>query len=92
MRTTNRPLVAAGSPTRPRAAKDQTTVFPQQHPVLSMATGWAHHPYEMTFGPGTLPPTRAYFTTANLDDLSGPLRFAWLRYGQEVPRGGVPLY
>lgn len=72
--------------------KDQTTVFPRQHPVLFRATGWAHHPYEMTFAPSTLPPTRAYFTTANLGDLSRTLRYAWLRYGQDVPRGGVPLY
>ena len=72
--------------------KDAVTRFPQLHPVLFHATGFAHHPYELTFSPSTPPPDRAFYTIANLPRLSFTLRYAYLRYRQTVPRGGVPLY
>ena len=73
-------------------SKDQIERFPALHPVLFKATGYSHHPYELTFSPHTPPPDPKYFTIANLDRLSHTLRFAWLRYRQPVPSGGVPLY
>jgi hypothetical protein len=71
---------------------DQLTAFPAQHPVLFKASGFAHHPYELTFAPNRQPPDPLYLTIANLPKLSNTLRLAWLRYGQPVPASGVPLY
>lgn len=73
-------------------AKDQINRFPAKHPVLFKATGYSHHPYELTFSPHTKPPDPKYYTIANLDRLSFTLRYAWLRYRQPVPDGGVPLF
>lgn len=75
-----------GCPTR-----DPITRFPAAHPVLFRATGFSHHPYELTFAPSTRPDPR-FFTIANLGALSHTLRYAWLRYRQPVARRGVPLY
>lgn len=72
--------------------KDQLTAFPAQHPVLFKATGFAHHPYELTFAPNRRPTDPLYLTIANLPKLSDTLRRAWLRYRQPVPSSGVPLY
>ena len=72
--------------------KDQITRFPQLHPVLFKATGFAHHPYELTFAPSTPPPDPGFFTIGNLARLSFTLRYAFLRYQQNVPARGVPLY
>jgi hypothetical protein len=60
--------------------------------VLFHATGFSHHPYELTFAPNHRPPDAQYVTIANLTNLSETLRRAYLRYGQTVPPGGVPLY
>jgi hypothetical protein len=74
-------------------ASDPVNRLPKAHPVLFGATGFSHHPYELTFAPSTRPDRRSgYFTMANLGDLSHTLRYAYLRYKQHVPRHGVPLY
>jgi hypothetical protein len=74
-------------PASPRAAS-----FVAAHPVLFKATGYAHHPYELTFAP-TKKPAADDFTTGNLSALSGLLRRVYQRYGTR-PRGGrnVALY
>ncbi len=71
---------------------DAIHAFPSQHPVLFHMTGWAHHPYELTFPPDRKPTDRDYATLANLGTLSRTLRRAYQRYGQRRPRGGLPLY
>lgn len=78
---------ARGCPTSDPVAK-----LPQAHPVLFHASGFSHHPYELTFAPGRRSPGAGDYTMANLGRLSRTLRFAFLRYGQPVPRGGVPIY
>jgi hypothetical protein len=71
---------------------DPIAKVPQQHPVLFKSSGFAHHPYELTFSPTTKPPDPGAYTMANLPDLSFTLRYAYLRYNQPVPASGVPLY
>ena len=71
---------------------DQARRFVEQHPGLFRFTGWAHHPYELTFAPSRRPVDRDFFTIANLDDLSGLLRRILDRYGQPRRPGGVPLF
>jgi hypothetical protein len=72
----------------------QAARFAADHPGLFRATGYAHHPYELTFPPNRPPKFTDNYTTANLDDLSSLLRRVFQRYGQKVPGGGrdVPLY
>lgn len=74
---------ASGSPAR----------FAADHPGLFTATGYAHHPYELTFSP-SVRPSSDDFTTANLGALSALLRRVYQRYGVKPPGGGrdVPLY
>jgi hypothetical protein len=58
---------------------------------LFAATGWAHHPYELTFAPNRLPRHRdQWVTIANLNDLGRLLRRIHQRYAQAS--GRVPLY
>jgi hypothetical protein len=65
--------------------------FADDHPVLFAATGWAHHPYELTLSPHTTPRHPDWVTIANLPRLSTTLVRALRRYGR--PRtGGMPLY
>jgi hypothetical protein len=73
-------------------AKDPIHNVPKRHPVLFHATGFAHHPYELTFSPSTPPPDNRFYTIANLKRLSFTLRYAYLRFQQAVPSGGIPLY
>ena len=73
---------------------DQAARFATDHPGLFKATGYAHHPYELTFAPNKPPTGVDNFTTGNLNALSDLLRRVYLRYGQPVPGGqrAVPLY
>jgi Cellulase (glycosyl hydrolase family 5) len=59
------------------------TSFAQQHPGLFAATGWAHHPYELSIAPND-PPRHAdnWVTLGNLHDLSRLLRRIRARYAQ----------
>lgn len=68
---------------------DAAVNFPKQHPGLFEATGWSHHPYELTFAPTKRPEDPEFFTIANLDDLSGLLRRVYDRYGRPRPGGGA---
>ncbi len=72
----------------------QAARFAADHPGLFRATGYAHHPYELTFAPHRPPKYADNYTTANLGDLSSLLRRVYQRYGQKTPSGGrdVPLY
>src|SRR5439155_1733324 len=65
--------------------------FAADHPVLFDSTGWAHHPYELTFSPHRAPPHRDWVTIANLPQLTATLSGALRRYGRPRP-GGLPLY
>jgi hypothetical protein len=74
---------------------NQTVDFPAQHPGLFRMTGFAHHPYELTFPPDRPPPFRdRWITIGNLHDLNRLLRRIFQRYGQPVPgnKRYVPLY
>jgi hypothetical protein len=65
--------------------------FAADHPALFQATGFAHHPYELTLSPHTQPRHRDWVTIANLPRLSRSLARVLRRYGR--PRaGGMPLY
>jgi hypothetical protein len=74
---------------------NQVATFPQQHPALFQMTGFAHHPYELTFAPNRPPPYRKrWVTIGNLNDLSRTLRRIFQRYGQPLPgrQKNMPLY
>jgi hypothetical protein len=58
--------------------------FVSANPGLFAATGWGHHPYELTFAPSRRPTERDWFTVANLGDLS--------RLLDRVQGRAVPLY
>jgi hypothetical protein len=79
-----RALYCVGSSLRPlrgRAASDRgcptstaaTARFAPDHPALFDATGWAHHPYELTFAPSQAPRDRDWVTIANLGRLTATL-------------------
>jgi len=74
----------------PTSAAD-SRAFPTAHPGLFKMTGWAHHPYELTFSPTTAPTDPDYVTIANLPKLSSVLSTILAAYGQSRS-GGVPLY
>jgi hypothetical protein len=71
---------------------DQAAGFVAAHPALFAASGWAHHPYELTRAPDR-PPTHAdaWVTIANLKDLSRLLRRIRARYQQSTTEA-VALY
>jgi Cellulase (glycosyl hydrolase family 5) len=61
----------------------QPAAFAAAHPALFAATGWAHHPYELSIAPNQ-PPRHAdsWVTLGNLGTLSSLLRRISLRFGQ----------
>jgi hypothetical protein len=62
-----------------------------QNPALFSLSGWAHHPYELTFSPTTVPDRpKDYVTAANLPLLTDQLDRIMARYG--VTRERIPLY
>jgi hypothetical protein len=71
---------------------DQAASFVAAHPALFTASGWAHHPYELTRAPDRPPTHRdAWVTLANLKDLSRLLRHIRARYQQSTTEA-VALY
>jgi hypothetical protein len=74
---------------------NQAGSFPEAHPGLFKMTGYAHHPYELTFAPNRAPlyPKR-WVTIANLRDLTKTMVHVFQRYAQPLPGGGntMPLY
>jgi len=90
----HQPLTATAAEVRGCPKDGDRARFIAQHPVLFKMTGWAHHPYELTFAP-TVPPTDPdYFTIGNLDAFGALLRQVFASYGQPIPGGGrdMPLY
>ncbi|PTL59868.1 hypothetical protein [Paraconexibacter algicola] len=73
---------------------DAREAFAAAHPGLFRATGYAHHPYELTFSPTRRPTDREFFTIANLSSLKRLLATIYRTYAQPIPGGGrnVPLY
>jgi hypothetical protein len=66
--------------------------FVAAHPGLFAASGWAHHPYELTLAPDKLPVhPEAWVTMGNLRGLSGLLRRIHARYNQPSPKP-IALY
>jgi hypothetical protein len=85
-----RPLRGAAAAARgcPTSAAG-VAAFARQHPALFNATGWAHHPYELTFAPTAVPKDPSYVTIATLGRLSATLRTIRNAYHRG---GGLPLY
>jgi hypothetical protein len=66
--------------------------FVAAHPGLFAASGWAHHPYELSSAPDKLAAhADAWLTMANLRDLTALLRRIRARYNQPSPHP-VSLY
>jgi hypothetical protein len=77
---------AVGCPATPDPA-----AFVAQNPALFSMTGWAHHPYELTSSPTTVPDRpKDYVTAANLPLLTDQLDRIMARYG--VERTPLPLH
>ncbi len=74
--------------------EDARARFVTEHPGLFKITGFAHHPYELTFAPTRKPTDPDFFTIANLRSLKRLLGGVFAAYAQPVPEGGsdVPLY
>jgi len=74
--------------------EDARTRFVEAHPGLFKVSGFAHHPYELTFAPSRQPTDPDFFTLGNLPALQGLLRGVFTAYGQPLPGGGtsMPLY
>jgi hypothetical protein len=74
--------------------EDARTRFVAAHPGLFKVSGWAHHPYELTFAPTTRPIDPDFYTVGNLPALQRLLRGVFAAYGQPLPGGGssMPLY
>jgi hypothetical protein len=71
---------------------EQVAGFVTAHPALFSASGWAHHPYELSRAPNK-PPVHAdrWVTLGNLRELGALLRRIRARYAQ-ADTGRVPLY
>ncbi len=82
-----RPLLGSSAELRGCPVSGDRTAFPKAHPGLFAATGYAHHPYELTFAPDRRPRDRDYVTIANLPALSTTLRTIYGRYGRRTASG-----
>lgn len=81
------PAAARGCPTTAAASRQ----FAALHPGLFQASGYGHHPYELTFAPNRAPTDPDYVTIANLRRLTSALARIFSVYGQGRA-GGMPLY
>jgi hypothetical protein len=62
---------------------DPAPTFVRDHPALFAATGWAHHPYELSIAPNQPPHHEDdWLTLGNLRDLNRLLRRIRARYAQ----------
>jgi hypothetical protein len=86
-----RPLEGAAAKVRgcPETA-DAAAGFPDAHPALFQATGFAHHPYELYARPATRPRDPDYVTIAVLPRLEKTLARIFSAYGRDRPV--LPLY
>jgi len=88
------PLTGRAAEEQGCPVSDGVRAFPAAHPGLFSATGYAHHPYELVFGPSRKPTDPDFLTVANTAKLSSLLRRAFARYGRRGSgrAGAVPLY
>ncbi|HKE78818.1 MAG TPA: hypothetical protein VKB54_05890 [Solirubrobacteraceae bacterium] len=71
---------------------NQIATFTATHPALFLASGWAHHPYELSRGPDEEPThPDSWVTLGNLRDLTRLMRRIRERYGRPTDTP-VPLY
>jgi hypothetical protein len=71
---------------------DQSATFVREHPALFVASGWAHHPYELSRTPDSAPNhSESWVTLGNLRDLTRLLRRIRARYAQPT-EPAVRLY
>jgi hypothetical protein len=70
---------------------DQAAGFVVAHPALFSASGWAHHPYELSRAPNQPPTHDSWVTLGNLRDLTRLLRRIRERYSQPTDKP-VRLY
>jgi hypothetical protein len=66
-----------------------TAAFADAHPGLFVASGYAHHPYELSASPKKQPSNGDFITIANLPKLTLALRSIFTVYGRA---NGLPLY
>ena len=66
--------------------------FVAENPGLFGMTGYAHHPYALLSPPGRKSNWPDWVSMSDLRSLSRELTRIFQRYGQKLPRGGVPLY
>ncbi len=67
-----------------------SAAFPDAHPGLFRASGYAHHPYELTFAPSVRLKDPDYATIATLPRVTGTLRRIFTTYRRGTL--GLPLY
>jgi hypothetical protein len=86
-----RPLAGQAAQLRhcPTTASERAA-FPDAHPALFKASGYAHHPYQLYRSPDRPSPDHDYVTIVSLPRLSVALARATQAYGRG--RGGMPLY
>jgi hypothetical protein len=89
--TSGQPLSGAAATAVGCPAAFSAPAFVQAHPALFNATGYAHHPYELTFAPTQVPSDPAFITIANLPTLTALLAQIMSDYGFKRPLG-LPLY
>jgi hypothetical protein len=65
--------------------------FAAAHPALFAASGYAHHPYQLTLPPGRAPADRDFATISTLPRLDRALDRVLAAYGRRR-RGGMPVY
>jgi Cellulase (glycosyl hydrolase family 5) len=72
-----------GTSAEVRGCPAEPAAFARDHPALFAATGWAHHPYELSIAPNR-PPRHEddWLTLGNLRDLNRLLRRIRARYAQ----------
>lgn len=85
-----RPLRGAEAAVRDCPQDDAgTAAFAEAHPGLFAASGYAHHPYELSSPPSRRPTDPDYVTIGNLSRLTLALRRIFAVYGRQ---NGLPLY
>jgi len=86
------PLAGTAAATRgcPTTAAGRAR-FSTDNPGLFRATGWAHHPYSLIFGPSHRPTDRNNVSIANLPVLRGALRRILAVY-KDPAQNVLPLY
>jgi hypothetical protein len=84
-------LTGAAAKAQDCAETPDPAAFVAANPALFRMTGYAHHPYELTFAPSEpSEQPRKYVTTANLGLLTDQLDRIMARYA--VTRKPIPLY